>query len=155
MTDLLIADFHIRQLQAHLVDSVWRRDIDAFVACFALDAEWKIAGQHVHGRDAIRSLIGKLLAPSARVLMLAGQPVLAVENGVVLGRSYITEYIKMTDGSAVRTIGIYYDRYAAGNDRWLFQSRHWQLCYKGPVDCSGPFQDVPDFGPPPGRPPGA
>ena len=44
MTDLVVADCAIRQLHARYIDAVWRKDIDAFVDCFAEDAEWKIGG---------------------------------------------------------------------------------------------------------------
>jgi uncharacterized protein (TIGR02246 family) len=152
MTDFLIADGAIRQLHARYVDAVWRKDFAAFADCFAADAEWKIAGLHIRGRIQIESQFEKFIAPSERVLMFLGMPILEVGNGTAIGRIHVTEYVKLREGRAARTIGVYYDRYVDEGDRWRFRSRHWNLHYRGPPDFSAPFYDCEDYGPPPGMP---
>ena len=152
MSDYLVADSAIRQLHARYVDAVWRKDFAAFADCFAEDAEWKIAGLHVRGRIHIRSQFEKFIAPSERVLMLLGMPILEVGSGTANGRIHVTEYVKLTDGRAARTIGVYYDRYVDEGDRWRFRSRHWNLHYRGPPDLSAPFHECEEYGPPPGMP---
>jgi uncharacterized protein (TIGR02246 family) len=152
LSDFLIADGAIRQLHAVYVDAVWRQDIDAFADCFAEDAEWKIAGAHVRGRAEIQNQLRIFLAASERVLMFPGTPILEIGSQTATGRIYVTEYIKRRDGSALRTIGVYYDHYVERSDRWRFQSRHWHLYYRGPPDLSGPFHDCQEYGPPPGMP---
>jgi ketosteroid isomerase-like protein len=152
MSDYLVADSAIRQLHARYVDAVWRKDFAAFADCFAEDAEWNIAGLHVRGRIHIRSQFEKFIAPSERVLMLLGMPILEVGSGTANGRIHVTEYVKLMDGRAARTIGVYYDRYVDHGARWRFQWRHWNLYYRGPPDLSAPFQECPEYGPPPGMP---
>ena len=44
------------------------------------------------------------------------------------------------------TFGVYYDRYVVEGDRWRFQSRHWSLHYRGPMDLSAPLVEFPDYG---------
>ncbi|MGO9933700.1 MAG: nuclear transport factor 2 family protein [Steroidobacteraceae bacterium] len=152
MSDFPAADSAIRQLHARYVDAVWRKDFAAFADCFAEDAAWKIAGMHMRGRAQIQSQFAKFIAPSERVLMLLGMPILEVGNGTAIGRILVTEYIKLTDNRAARTIGVYYDRYVDQGDRWRFQSRHWNLYYRGPTDLSAPFYECEEYGPPPGMP---
>jgi uncharacterized protein (TIGR02246 family) len=152
MSDYLVADSAIRQLHARYVDAVWRKDFAAFADCFAEDAEWKIAGLHVRGRIQIRTQFEKFITPSERVLMLLGMPILEVGSGTAYGRIHVTEYLKLADGRAARTIGVYYDRYADEGDRWRFRSRHWNLHYRGPPDLSAPFYQCEEYGPPPGMP---
>ena len=48
--------------------------------------------------------------------------------------------------------GVYYDRYVDEGDRWRFQSRHWSLHYRGPMDLSAPLVDSPDYGAHPAMP---
>jgi hypothetical protein len=152
MTDFHVADSAIRQLQARYADAVWRRDIDAFVDCFAAGAEWKIAGMHMRGCDEIRSQIAKFLAPSERVMIWFGNPVLDVGNGTANGRTQTTEYVKLLDGRAIRTLGVYYERFVEQGDRWRFHWRHFNLYYYGPPDFSAPLHECREYGPPPGMP---
>jgi uncharacterized protein (TIGR02246 family) len=144
----------IRQLYARYVDAVWRRDVEAFVACFAADAEWNIAGRRLRGHDEIGSGFLAFMAPAERVMMQLGPP--AIDVGApttATGRTLVSELIKLLDGRAMRTIGVYYDRFVRQGGHWRFGWRHWSLTYYGPPDFSGAYYDSPDFGPPPAMPP--
>ncbi len=152
MTDFVSAECGIRQLHARFVDAVFRKDADAFANCFADNAEWKIAGLHIRGREEIRTMIGKLLGTCARVQLIVGLPLLEVGNGEAQGRIPVTELAKMNDGSTALTLGVYHDLYTEADGRWLFQWRHFSLHYRGPSDLSAALVDSPDYGPFPGRP---
>lgn len=152
MTDFIAADCGIRQLHARFADAVWRKDADAFAHCFAEDAEWKIAGQHIRGRAEIGSFFGKIMGICARVQLIIGIPLLEVGNGAATARVPVTELAKMADGSSALTLGIYYDRYVEEDDRWRFQWRHFGLHYRGPLDLSAALVECPDYGPPPNVP---
>ena len=152
MTDLVAAESAIRQLHARYVDALWRRDTEAFVECFAADAEWKIAGLHMRGRGEIGSQFERFIASSERILMVLTAPVLEVGEGTATSRTFATEYVKLKDGRAVRTLGIYYDRLIDQGERWRFQRRHFNLYHYGPLDLSADFHDCLEYGPPPGMP---
>jgi len=147
MTDVLVADYAIRQLHARYVDAAWRKDVEALMDCFTEDAEWKIAGMHLHGRDLIGRTFKNLISTSERILMLLSLPVLQIGEGTASGRIYVTEIIKRPDGTAARTIGIYDDRYVGEGLTWRFLSRHWTIAYRGPADFSAPILECPDPGP--------
>jgi uncharacterized protein (TIGR02246 family) len=153
MTDVAAAECAIRQLHARYVDAVWRKDIEAFVDCFAEDGEWKIAGLHMRGRDEIGRGFEGFLAGSEKILMLVGAPVIEVgDDGTAIARTPISEIIKRKDGEAIRTIGLYYERFVEQGGRWRFRSRHWNLYYYGPPDFSASFHHPPEYGPPPAMP---
>lgn len=152
MTDLITADCGIRQLHARFVDAVFRKDADAFAQCFAENAEWKIAGMHIRGRNEIGTMFAKLLGICARVQIIAGTPVLNLEKDSVTGRLNVTELAKMVDGTSALTLGVYYDRYVEEGGLWRFQWRHFSLFYRGPVDLSADVVPSPDYGPPPNLP---
>ncbi len=152
MTDFVVAESGIRQLQARCVDAIWRKDAAAFAECFAEDGEWKIAGLHLHGRAEIESTFAKLLGLCERVFTSVSTPILEVGDGTAFGRTYVAENAKLTNGQTAHTIGIYYERYVEQAGGWKFQWRHWSLQYRGPADLSAPFYDSPDYGPLPGMP---
>ena len=152
MTDFLVAESAIRQLYGRYADALWRKDTRAFVDCFTEDAEWKIAGMTLHGHAEIGSQFERFVSASERVMMFIGIPVLEVGNGTATGRTQVTEYIKRNDGRALRTLGVYYERFVDQKDRWRFQWHHFNLYYYGPPDFSEPYYDCMEYGPPPGMP---
>lgn len=124
----------INQLYARCVDAVWRWDYAAFGRCFAPDAHWDILGFHFRGRVEIARGLAELSRDNARVLLSLGIPLLTIECGVVHGRTLLTELVKRKDGGGAATIGVYHEHYTLRRDRWLFQSRRFEMHYFGPTD---------------------
>jgi SnoaL-like domain len=152
MTDHLLAESAVRQLHARYIDAVWRQDAVSYGDCWQADGEWKILGLHLHGRAEIVRTFENLMQPLERVIQFFHPPILHFGDGEVSGRTYVTEHNRFRDGRTGSTIGIYYERYVDDGDRWRFASRHFNLYYIGPPDISGPFFDIPDYGPPPAMP---
>ncbi|MFD1613279.1 nuclear transport factor 2 family protein [Sphingomonas tabacisoli] len=152
MSDFLVIDAGVRQLQARFIDAAWRQDANEFAACFTADGVWKIAGMEIKGRAAIAEACRTLLGRCERVQLILMPPILEVTADGAIGRSHVTEFAKMRDGSSAMTFGIYHDRFAQEDGRWRYRSRHWSFAYRGPADLSAPFVDTPDFGPFPGFP---
>ena len=142
----------IRQLHARYADSVWRRDYEAFGDCFTEDAEWRISGMILRGREEIVWNLKRLMPRFRRILMTFRTPILDVGEGVASGKTFVTEQSALLDGRPGTTIGIYYERFVDQGDRWRCSWRLFQLHYMGPEDLSGPFFDNPDFGTPPDMP---
>ena len=152
MTDFVTADCGIRQLHARFVDAVWRQDAKSFSDCFAKAGEWKIAGLHLKGRDAIAEACRNLLGRCERIQLVSGQPILEVGEGTAIGRLQMTEFAKKKDASTAITFGVYYDRYVEEDGAWRFAWRHWSMAYHGPTDLSGTFIEPTDYGAFPGMP---
>jgi uncharacterized protein (TIGR02246 family) len=146
MTDLIAADFGIRQLHARFVDAVWRQDADCFAQCFATDGVWKIAGMDIRGREKLADACKMMLGRCKRIHLITGQPILEIAGNTVIGRLNMTEFSVMNDGSSAMVIGWYHDRYVDEQGRWRFASRHWSFKYRGPPDLSGAYVDTPDYG---------
>jgi hypothetical protein len=150
--DYVIAECGIRQLHARAIDTVWRKDAEAFAACFAEQGEWKIAGLHMRGRAEIATTFARLLGLCERVVLTAGTPLLEVSQGTGSGRVQCVEFAKMMDGTSAMTVGIYYDRYLEEAGEWRFKWRHWAMQYRGPIDLSAQFVKTTDYGAFPGMP---
>ena len=148
-----VAEFGIRQLQARYIDAVWRRDYESFGDCFALDAEWRIAGRVVKGRDGAIAFIKQMMADFRSIFIVLGTPILSVGDGVASGRTYFTARNTFKDGSPFGPIGVYYERFVLEEETWRFKWRLFQTHYAGPPDLSGTYNANADYGPPPGMPP--
>jgi uncharacterized protein (TIGR02246 family) len=153
MTEFHVAEAEIRQLYAQYVDAVWRKDHVAFGECFTEDAEWRISGMIMNGRDKIAGFM-KAVFPKYRWIMLNFRtPLLEVGDGTASARAYVSEQSVFADGRAYGPIGVYYDRLVKDGSRWRFSWRLFHTCYSGPPDLSGAFYENPDFGAPPAMPP--
>jgi ketosteroid isomerase-like protein len=98
MTDLMVAEFSVRQLHARYLDAVWRKDFEAFGDCFAEDAEWRIGGRILRGRAEIVGNLKRLMPNFQRVLMTFRTPLVHIEDGAVTSRTYVTEQNAFLDG---------------------------------------------------------
>jgi hypothetical protein len=152
MTDFLTAETAVRQLHARYADAVWRKDFVAFGDCFTEDAEWRIAGNIFRGRAHIVQTIERVMVDYKRVLMTFRAPLIAVGDGTVAARTYVTEDRAVIKARPGMSIGRYYERIVDQGDRWRFKWRLFQLLYLGPPDLSGSFFENPDYGAPPGMP---
>lgn len=152
MSDILLADYGIRQLHGRYVDAGWRKDTEAFVQCFSEDGEWSVIGIRARGHGEIADTFEKILAACERVMMFMGTPILDIGKDTATGRTYVAEHAIWRDGRVTRTIGTYYDRYVGEGQNWKFQSHHLDLFYSGPLDYSEPILEGPDYGAPPALP---
>jgi hypothetical protein len=152
MNDFLAVESGIRQLQARYIDSVWRKDFDAFGDCFIEDAEWRIAGQVLRGRPACVGLLQKVMPSIERVFMMMGTPLLQLEAGEAVARTYVQEFNIGKGRAPLFAMGIYYDRCVQQGDRWRFAWHHYQSYYHGPVGLTAPMRYIIDYGAPFGMP---
>ena len=146
------AEAGIRQLHARYTDATWRKDADAFAACFTPDGEWRISGMVLKGRPQIAETIDRILSRMNRVLITFRTPVLELGAGVASGRTMIDERVSWADGSSNVSIGRYYERFVESQGQWLFSWRLFELHYRGPPDLTGTWFEHPDYGPPPAMP---
>jgi ketosteroid isomerase-like protein len=153
MTELMVAEFTVRQLHARYLDSVWRKDYEAFGDCFAVDAEWRIGGRILRGRADIVANLKRLMPNFQRVLMTFRTPIVHIENDAVASRTYVTEQNAFLDGRPGNSIGIYFERFVKEGDQLRFKWRLFQLHYLGKMDITTRLFENPEFGPPPGMPP--
>ncbi|MCB2077849.1 MAG: nuclear transport factor 2 family protein [Novosphingobium sp.] len=152
--DFLIAQAGVIQLHARYTDAIWRQDIEAFTDCFTEDAEWRIGGRTMIGRDAIVGQMSAVFPKFRRILMTMRAPYVEVTPEGASTRTYVTENNVFADGTPVTAIGTYFDRVVDGGQGWRFRWRLFQTSYLGPADFTGTFfEGNPDFGAAPAMPP--
>lgn len=110
MTGFATAEAWIRQLHAHYADAVWRKDGAAIGQCFTPDAEWRVDGMVMRGRDEIVAEFDRSLAGVTRALVSFRTPQLELtgpDRGS--GRVYVTEHFAWRGRAPTTTISRYYE----------------------------------------------
>jgi len=120
----------LRDLVARYADAVSRRDEPVFAATWAADAIWQLPGApQTRGRDNIVALWNSVMARFPFVLQRMNNGTVSVEADVGSGRWYLSEHIVGEDGGVMVNIGVYQDRYARVDGRWVFAERHFSMLY--------------------------
>jgi uncharacterized protein (TIGR02246 family) len=152
--EFLLAETGIRQLHARYVDAVWRKDYEAFGNCFTEDAEWRITGMVMRGREEILKSIKTRLPYCERVIMTFRTPLLHVYgDGTASSRTYVTELNAFKNGRPGSSVATYWERFVQEGDVWRFKWRMFQLHYLGSAEFTDPLYNNPEYGPPPNMPP--
>jgi hypothetical protein len=150
--DELQIESRLRHLLALYTDAVWRQDEKYFGDCWAIDAEWKILGMHLKGRDAIVATWKQIMADFEWTYQVQHSPIFEFGQDTAFARVYVHESLAMKNGFRGCTLGIYHDAYVRDAANWRFARRHFDLFYFGPADLSGRFFAPPEYGPPPHHP---
>jgi uncharacterized protein (TIGR02246 family) len=127
----------IRALVARYCHAIAEQDDPAWAATWAEDAEWRVLGKAVHGREAILAHYRKLVAGVRWVVQFALDGLVEVRGDAAEGRWQILELLQWSNGTGGQNVGRYRDRYARGADgEWRFARRELHLVYLGPPDLS-------------------
>ena len=129
----------IRDLVARYIDAVNRYNAEDWAATWAEDATWDLMGTVVEGREAILQLWQGAMGSFEFALMMLNSGTLSVNGQSATGRWYLTEHLKMGDGSTNMTLGVYDDEYSCESGSWLFSRRSYNVIYQGPPDLSGAY----------------
>jgi hypothetical protein len=165
MSEFAAAEAGVRQCQARYIDAVWRMDFVAFADCFTEDAEWRvpafadgrtaesgIVDSVIKGRAACVEFFRESCIPFDRIYMTLNTPILKVNGGTAIGRTYVTERNARKDKVPFYSTAIYYDRFIQQGERWRYGLHHFQLQFMGAPDMKGEFMKVKDYGAPFGMP---
>jgi len=137
----LADELAIRALVARYCHGIAERDDAAWADTWAADAQWKVLGQDLSGRDAILAFYRKAVAGARWIVQVATDGLIELAGDEATGRWQILETIQTKDGRAMVNVGRYSDRYRRDRDgRWRFARREFRFSYAGPPDLSAPAQ---------------
>ena len=129
------AHIELHALLARYADAVMRRHADDWIATWAPDATWYLAGHEVTGRDAILATWQGAMAGFPLVIHTVYAPQLVIRDGIARGRCTVQEILQGEDGSARQVFGVYHDEFTK-SDEWLFHSRRFDILLARPIDLS-------------------
>lgn len=138
----------ITRLIHRYADAVVHRRGDMWSSCWAEDAVWDLGrGRLVEGRQAITDLWYSAMKGMAAVVQTVqnGEAWFDPAEGVTtapnqaLGRWYISERFRRSDGARGILLAHYEDRYVRRDGHWLLAGRVLQPHYMGAPDLSSEF----------------
>ena len=83
---------------ARYADAVVRRDPDDWIATWASDAIWSLAGTEITGREAILNTWRRAMARFPFVIHAETPPVLRIDGDQARGRCSVLEVLRSSDG---------------------------------------------------------
>ena len=133
----LADELAIQALVARYCHAIADRDDETWAACWADDAEWRVLGKTVCGREAILAHYLGIVTGLRLVVQVAASPLIELAGDEASGRWLMSETLQTTDGRAAVNLGRYLDRYRRERDgAWRFARREFQSRYLGPPDLS-------------------
>lgn len=151
--DDIAAELAIRNLVARYADAVHRRDAADWGATWAADAVWDMPDMAnpggralTHGRDAITASWQAIMAGFPHVMHMVHTGEVRIDGHSGSGRWYLSEQVQDRRGQVLQFYGVYNDRYAAVDGRWLFARRTFDILYMGPATLPGSLFPHPNAG---------
>ncbi len=140
MSDLeVIADrVEIEALRGEFADAAMMRDYRRLASLFTPDGALRIPGAaDVAGREQIRAWGERVPTVVDYLLQTTHPDTIRLDGDTASGRAYLSELIRLRDGSSHRNYGIYHDRYQRTSDGWKFTERVYEVRYLDTTPLAG------------------
>jgi ketosteroid isomerase-like protein len=148
MTDLqAIADrVEIETLRGEFTDAVMMIDYDRAAALFTPDGALRMphASVDLAGREQIRAFGPRREAMVDYLVQTTHPGTIHIDGDTASGRAYLSELIRLRDGSSHLNYGIYHDRYQRTREGWQFSERVYEIRYADATALTGAPPSVPE-----------
>ena len=144
-----IADrVEIEALRGEFTDSVMMRDYDRAASLFTHDGALRMPNVPVElvGQEQIRAW-GERVPQLVEFLVQNTHPgSIRLDGDTASGRAYMSEVIRLLDGTSEVNYAIYHDRYQRTADGWKFTERVYEVRYHDTSPLAGSAPN-PSFAP--------
>ena len=141
MSDLqAIADrFEIEALRGEFTDASLMHDYDRFASLFTEDGAWRMPhiGEELVSRGEIRAGVERLRGLWDYFVQTVHPGTIQLEGDTAVGRSYVSEFGHLRDGTSVLNYSVYHDRYQRTPDGWKFIERVDEVKYLDTTPLTG------------------
>jgi ketosteroid isomerase-like protein len=123
--------FEIEALLGECSDAAMMRDYDRFASLFTQDGAWRIPDVNVEfvSRDEIRAGIERAQGLWEYFVQTTHPGMIQLEGDTAVGRTYVSEFGRLRDGSSQLMYAIYHDRYQRTSEGWKFAERVYEVRY--------------------------
>lgn len=124
-------------------DAVMMHDYDRLASLFTEDGVVGIphANAEAVSRDEIRSGIQRLQGLLECFIQTSHPGAIRLDCDTAVGRTYMSELIRMRDGTSQLNYAIYHDRYRRTQDGWKFTERVYEVRYLDSTPLAGSAPD--------------
>jgi ketosteroid isomerase-like protein len=141
MTDLqTIADrVEIEALRGEFTDAVMVQDYDRLASLFTEDGVVRMPhiDEEAVSREEIRAGIERLQGLCDYFVQTTHPGTIQLEHDTAVGRAYISELVRLRDGSSHLNYAVYHDRYRRTEDGWKFAERVYEVRYLDTTPLTG------------------
>jgi len=141
----VIADrVEIEALRGDVTDAIMVHDYDRFASLFTNEGAWRMPhiGTDLVGRDAIRAGIERLQGLWDYFVQTVHHGTIQLDGDTAVGRSYVSEFGHMRDGSSFANHAVYHDRYRRTPEGWKFAERIYEIKYVDTTPLAGSPPDA-------------
>lgn len=117
----------IRERFGAYSDATFRRDVEAWLACWTQDGVRAQGGAERRGKPALRAFWDKAWEPLERMAFFSEIGAIEVDGDRATARSYCREILALKGGGVRKVVGVYDDELVRENGAWLFARRVYQL----------------------------
>ena len=150
MSDLAaIADrVEIEALRGEYTDAAMMRDYDRLASLFTPDGALRIpdASVELADREEIRAWGERVPAVVDYLVQTTHPGTIQIDGDTASGRAYMSELIRLRDGSSHLNYAIYHDRYQRTSDGWKFTERVYEIRYLDTTPLTGSAPHIADSG---------
>ena len=115
----------IRERMDAYADGVYRKDPDAWGACWAEDAVWDLGRATKEGRAAIVEFWTGIMKGYDRVQHQVAPGSIIVNGDTAEATTHVEELLLAADGSVRKACGMYNDTLVKVGGEWLFKVRRY------------------------------
>jgi ketosteroid isomerase-like protein len=117
----------IRERMSDYADSMFQRDLDAWLANFTEDCVWRGNGMEMRGQEALAASWSNLWDPLKKMAYFTEVAAIQVEGDAATARCYSRQIMFQRDGAVRKFAGLYHDRLVRRGDTWLFSEREFEF----------------------------
>jgi ketosteroid isomerase-like protein len=141
MSDLqAIADrVEIEALRGEFTDAVMMRDYDRAASLFTSDGALRMPNipAELAGREQIRAWGERVPAFVDYIVQTTHPGTIQLDGDTATGRAYMSELVRLRDGTSELNYAIYHDRYRRTPDGWKFTERVYEVRYRDTTPLAG------------------
>ncbi|HLH84975.1 MAG TPA: nuclear transport factor 2 family protein [Trebonia sp.] len=141
MSDLqAIADrVEIEALRGEFTDAVMMRDYGRAASLFTSDGALRMPNvpAELVGREEIRAWGERVPAFVDYFVQTTHPGTIQLDGDTAAGRAYMSELIRLRDGTSELNYAIYHDRYRRTPDGWKFTERVYEVRYRDTTPLAG------------------
>lgn len=119
----------IRERIDAYADAVFRHDADAWIACWAEDAVWRMPGVEVSTKPNIKAAWEGAMANFTLAAFFSSPGSIRIAGETAEVRVYTQEILILRDGGVRKIVGAYDDRLAKVGADWLFAARVYTVLH--------------------------
>ncbi len=117
----------IRERMGAYSDAIFRRDVEAWLACWTEGGVRAQGGAEHRGKPALRAMWERVWAGLEKMAFFTELGASEVRGEHATARCYCREILFLKDGGIRKVVGVYEDELVRENGVWLFARRDYQL----------------------------